>query len=92
MQTRPLVGEGAPQKQDRKCQTVINIWSYWLTDRQSKCDLDLDLGDQQSSYPTRAKDSWAPSRAENTSPRSAVEGVCNIEEEKSEHIIKCKQL
>jgi hypothetical protein len=26
-QTRPLVTEGAPQKQDRKCQTVINIWS-----------------------------------------------------------------
>jgi hypothetical protein len=26
-QTRPLVREGAPQKQDRKCQTVINIWS-----------------------------------------------------------------
>jgi hypothetical protein len=26
-QTRPLVREGAPQKQDRNCQTVINIWS-----------------------------------------------------------------
>jgi hypothetical protein len=24
-QTRPLVREGAPQKQDRNCQTVINI-------------------------------------------------------------------
>jgi hypothetical protein len=23
----PLVREGAPQKQDRNCQTVINIWS-----------------------------------------------------------------
>jgi hypothetical protein len=26
-QTRPLVREGAPQKQGRNCQTVINIWS-----------------------------------------------------------------
>jgi hypothetical protein len=26
-QARPLVREGAPQKQDRNCQTVINIWS-----------------------------------------------------------------
>jgi hypothetical protein len=25
-QTRPLVREGAPQKQNRNCQTVINIW------------------------------------------------------------------
>jgi hypothetical protein len=39
-QTRPLVREGAPQKQDRNCQTVINIWS-WLTHRQSQCDFDL---------------------------------------------------
>jgi hypothetical protein len=27
-QTRPLVREGAPQKQDRNCQKVINIWSW----------------------------------------------------------------
>jgi hypothetical protein len=26
-QTRPVVREGAPQKQDRNCQRVINIWS-----------------------------------------------------------------
>jgi hypothetical protein len=26
-QTRPLVREGDPQKQDRNCHTVINIWS-----------------------------------------------------------------
>jgi hypothetical protein len=26
-QTRPFVREGAPQKQDRNCQTIINIWS-----------------------------------------------------------------
>jgi hypothetical protein len=26
-QTHPLVREGVPQKQDRNCQTVINIWS-----------------------------------------------------------------
>jgi hypothetical protein len=25
-QTRLLAREGAPQKQDRNCQTVINIW------------------------------------------------------------------
>jgi hypothetical protein len=43
-QIHPLVREGAPQKQDRICQTVINIWSWdsrwgstprltdWLTD------------------------------------------------------------
>jgi hypothetical protein len=55
-QTRPLVREGAPQKQDRNCLTVINIWSWapdgawhqdlltdWLTDRQSQCDFDLTL-------------------------------------------------
>jgi hypothetical protein len=28
-QTRPLVREGAPQKQDRNCQTVINTWFDW---------------------------------------------------------------
>jgi hypothetical protein len=26
-QTRPLVREGAPKKQDRNCQTVKKIWS-----------------------------------------------------------------
>jgi hypothetical protein len=26
--TRPLVREGAPQKQDRNCQIVIDIWSW----------------------------------------------------------------
>jgi hypothetical protein len=44
-QIHPLVKEGAPQKQDRNCQRVINIWSwapYWLTDRQSQCDFDFD--------------------------------------------------
>jgi hypothetical protein len=30
-QTCPLVREGAPQKQDRNCQTIINIWS-WVPD------------------------------------------------------------
>jgi hypothetical protein len=29
-QTSPLVREGAPQKQDRNCQTVINIWLWAL--------------------------------------------------------------
>jgi hypothetical protein len=27
-QTHLLVWEGAPQRQDRDCQTVINIWSW----------------------------------------------------------------
>jgi hypothetical protein len=27
IQIRPLVREGAPEKQDRNCQRVINIWS-----------------------------------------------------------------
>jgi hypothetical protein len=27
-ETRPLIREGAPEKQDRNCQTVINIWSW----------------------------------------------------------------
>jgi hypothetical protein len=40
-QIRPLVREGAPQKQDRICRRVINMWSWvpdgarhqdWLTD------------------------------------------------------------
>jgi hypothetical protein len=39
-QTRPLVRDGASQKQDRNCETVINIWGStprltdWLTDLQ----------------------------------------------------------
>jgi hypothetical protein len=50
-QTRPLVRESGPQKQDRNCQTVINIRSWapdrarhqdLLTDRQSQCDFDFD--------------------------------------------------
>jgi hypothetical protein len=54
-QTRPLVREGAPEKQDRNCQRVINIWSwapakiYWLTDRQSQCDFDFDMSSVQFS-------------------------------------------
>jgi hypothetical protein len=48
--TRPFVREGAPQSQDRNCQTVINIRSWapdgaqhqnLLTDRQSQCGFDL---------------------------------------------------
>jgi hypothetical protein len=39
-ETHPLVKEGAPQKQDRNCQTVINYWSTprlsdWLTVRRN---------------------------------------------------------
>jgi hypothetical protein len=55
-QTRPLVREGALQRQDSNCETVTNIWSWapngarhqnrltdWLTDYQLKCDFDFDL-------------------------------------------------
>jgi hypothetical protein len=59
-QTRSLVREGAPQRQDRNCQRVINIWSwapdgldtktYWLTDRQSQCDFDSELVLPRISY------------------------------------------
>jgi hypothetical protein len=40
-QTRPIVREGAPQKQDRNCQTVINIWS-WAPDGARHQDLLID--------------------------------------------------
>jgi hypothetical protein len=40
-QTRPLVREGAPQKQDCNCQTVINIWS-WAPDGARYQDLLTD--------------------------------------------------
>jgi hypothetical protein len=37
-QTRPLVREGAPRKQERNCQTEINIWS-WAPDGSRYQDL-----------------------------------------------------
>jgi hypothetical protein len=40
-QTRPLVREGAPQKQDRNCQRVINIWS-WARDGARRQELTID--------------------------------------------------
>jgi hypothetical protein len=50
-QTRPLVREGAPKRQDRnfeekrisgqKSQIGLDTKTYWLTDRQSQCDFDL---------------------------------------------------
>jgi hypothetical protein len=40
-QTRPLVREGATQKQDRNCQTIINIWS-WAPDGARHQDLLVD--------------------------------------------------
>jgi hypothetical protein len=40
-QTRPLVREGTPQKQDRNCQTVINIWS-WVPNGARHQDLLID--------------------------------------------------
>jgi hypothetical protein len=53
-QTRPLVREGAPQKQDRNCQTNKYLvmsprgdstprLTDWLTDRESQCDFTLTL-------------------------------------------------
>jgi hypothetical protein len=55
-QTRPLVREDAPQKQDRNCQIVIAKYlvmspkwgstprlTDWLNDRQSQCDFDFDF-------------------------------------------------
>jgi hypothetical protein len=52
-QTCPLVREGAPQKQDRKCQTGkkylvmsprwgLHTKTYWLTGHQLQCDFDFD--------------------------------------------------
>jgi hypothetical protein len=41
IQNRPLVREGAPQKQDRNCQRVINIWS-WAPDGARHQDLLTD--------------------------------------------------
>jgi hypothetical protein len=69
-QTRPLVREGVPRKQDRNCQTVINIWSWapygarhqdWLTDRQTQCDFELRdplfLGDiNTETWPSRMEE------------------------------------
>jgi hypothetical protein len=40
-QTRPLVREGAPQKQDRNCQRIIYIWS-WAPDGARHRDLLID--------------------------------------------------
>jgi hypothetical protein len=40
-QTRPLVRDGAPRKQERNCQTEINIWS-WAPDGAQHQDLLTD--------------------------------------------------
>jgi hypothetical protein len=48
-QTRPLVKEGSPQKQDRNCQMGLDTKTYWLTDRQSQCDYDIDYDSVLSS-------------------------------------------
>jgi hypothetical protein len=40
-QTRPFVREGAPRKQERNCQTEINIWS-WAPDGARYQDLLTD--------------------------------------------------
>jgi hypothetical protein len=40
-QTCPLVRKGAPQKQDRNCQSVTNIWS-WAPDGARHQDLLID--------------------------------------------------
>jgi hypothetical protein len=65
-QTRHLVKEGTPQKQDRNCQTVIisghepqmglDTKTYWLTDHQSQSDFDLTLTTQTVSG--QSQDTW----------------------------------
>jgi hypothetical protein len=64
-QTRPLVRENAPQKQDRNCQRVINIWSQapdgarhqdlltnWLTiSRNVTLTFDFDSSSRQRDTP-----------------------------------------
>jgi hypothetical protein len=51
-QTRPPSERVPHEKQDRNCETVINIWSWapygawhqdWLADRQSQCNFDFDF-------------------------------------------------
>jgi hypothetical protein len=42
--TRPLVREGAPEKQDHNCQNVgLDTKTYWLIDPQSQCNFDFDF-------------------------------------------------
>jgi hypothetical protein len=64
LETRPLVREGAPQHEDRKCPTVIkNLvvgpkWGPatkmdWLTDRRSKYNLNLSQGADHGTFPFR---------------------------------------
>jgi hypothetical protein len=54
LQARPLVREGAPQHEDRKCPTVIKTWSWasdrgpdtktdWPADRRSQYNFNLNL-------------------------------------------------
>jgi hypothetical protein len=52
-QTRPLVREGALQKQGRNCQMGLDTKTYWLTDRQSQCDFDSDFVDKIDVVPDR---------------------------------------
>jgi hypothetical protein len=56
-QTRPLVREGAPKRQDSKFEKKslvkcprfgLETKTYWLTDRQSQCDFDFDLSSSNS--------------------------------------------
>jgi hypothetical protein len=53
-QTRPLVREGDPQKQDSNCQTVINNWS-WAPDGVRHQDL---LTDWLTDWPSVAMWLW----------------------------------
>jgi hypothetical protein len=81
-QTRPLVREGAPQKQYRNCQTVINIWS-WAPDGARHQDL---LTDWLTDWQSVAMWLWlylavSPSRVRVKSPETAirsVEGWCEM--------------
>jgi hypothetical protein len=79
-QTCPPFREGAPQKQDRKCETIINILSWapdearhqdLLTDRQWQCGFDFQfVADLR-----RAASLQAAPREQKTSPRVEAQEV-----------------
>jgi hypothetical protein len=74
-ETRPLVREGATQNQDRKCQTLLNIWSSdrarnqdlltdWLTGCQLQCGFDFERTRQFRSVEEMREDQDAEQSSE----------------------------
>jgi hypothetical protein len=51
----------------------LDTKTYWLTDRQSQCDLDLDL-DLDSLRIAAAEDSWDPATAKDSWEVAPAEG------------------